>query len=427
MSEVSEPAIVVTGAWLSSNKGSMAMLAVLRRLIRERFPHGRVTLLSKHIAEDSRYAAQYDYRLVAAPQLRMLYWELPWLAFYRILRHPRWLRVLLQRFSSVLRAVLDADVILDVGGITFSDERGLAGLVINLSWALLGIWSGKPTVKLSQALGPMKRRITRIGFRYVAPRLYRILPRGEISRGYMKSIAGLDEPVAADLGFLLEPSSEGHLFGTIPTDVQRILRGSQTIVIVPSSVIENRWRKAGLVPSYECFQADLARKLLESGLAEYVLFVPHCFRENMQTTNNNDAPVVRRIEEVIDDRARILTLIGDYEPAQLKRLFGYVSLVVSSRFHGMVSALGAGTPTVTIGWSHKYQEVLDMFGLGEFCVDWRDADVENTLAKIRQLYDALEQHRARIASALPQVRMSALRNQAVLEEAVLEARKRAWR
>ena len=39
---------------------------------------------------------------------------------------------------------------------------------------------------------------------------------------------------------------------------------------------------------------------------------------------------------------------------------------MASRFHAMVSSLAMAVPTVVIGWSHKYREVLEMFELEEW-------------------------------------------------------------
>ena len=41
---------------------------------------------------------------------------------------------------------------------------------------------------------------------------------------------------------------------------------------------------------------------------------------------------------------------------------GRPSIVVSSRYHALVSAMSQGVPVVATGWSHKYATLLDDFG-----------------------------------------------------------------
>jgi polysaccharide pyruvyl transferase WcaK-like protein len=60
---------------------------------------------------------------------------------------------------------------------------------------------------------------------------------------------------------------------------------------------------------------------------------------------------------------------ADLSAGELRRLIGLGEVLVTSRFHAMISGLSTCTPTVVVGWSHKYREVLDDFGLAEFGMD----------------------------------------------------------
>ncbi len=49
--------------------------------------------------------------------------------------------------------------------------------------------------------------------------------------------------------------------------------------------------------------------------------------------------------------------------AELRRLVRVCDVVGVSRFHAMVGALAESVPVAVMGWSHKYAEVMDSFGL----------------------------------------------------------------
>lgn len=48
---------------------------------------------------------------------------------------------------------------------------------------------------------------------------------------------------------------------------------------------------------------------------------------------------------------------------ETKRYIARSTIVVSGRYHAVVAALSTNTPVLTHSWSHKYQEVLSLFGV----------------------------------------------------------------
>lgn len=57
----------------------------------------------------------------------------------------------------------------------------------------------------------------------------------------------------------------------------------------------------------------------------------------------------------------------------LRSLVANLSLAVCSRYHGVISCLSHGVPTVVVGWQDKYSGLMEDLHLGDYVQDCRDA------------------------------------------------------
>jgi polysaccharide pyruvyl transferase WcaK-like protein len=79
-------------------------------------------------------------------------------------------------------------------------------------------------------------------------------------------------------------------------------------------------------------------------------------------------------------------------------------VLVTSRFHAMISGLSTCTPTVVVGWSHKYREVLDDFGLADFGMDSTTlSHPEEIVEQVQRCIMNKSQIEMQIRQALPAV------------------------
>lgn len=82
----------------------------------------------------------------------------------------------------------------------------------------------------------------------------------------------------------------------------------------------------------------------------------------------------------------ISIIIDDLDPFDLKNIFSSIGKVVSARYHGVVYALKAHKPVLTIGWANKYNDLMSKFGLNEYLIDLRfDVDLKSVEKKIKLL------------------------------------------
>ena len=159
------PRITIVGSALSGNKGASAMLEAAIQSLTARLGEVDFTLFSMYPDEDADRNPFPNLEIVAA-DARQLGVSINTLALaYRVLP---FLRRPLRRRSRAIAALVDSSVLLDQGGITFTDGREKF-LLYNVASILPAINVGTPVVKCAQAIGPFRHPINRLASRVFLP------------------------------------------------------------------------------------------------------------------------------------------------------------------------------------------------------------------------------------------------------------------
>lgn len=394
--------VAIVGAALSANKGAAAMLETV--MARQPEVSGPCTfdILTTYPTADAPLVPQgADARVVGLQPLRLALVEIPVAVLALLARTVRlplgWVR------ARACRSILDADVVVDVAGISFADGRGVPITVYNALMTGLPLLLGVPTVKAAQALGPFRNPVNRVLARIVLPRLAAVCARGARTREHLDTLGLVNVTDVADLAFSLDEA------GSLPAGIQASVDavGGAYIVVMPSSVVRKLHESRG--NDYVAAVANLVRKLREStGLG--VVIAPHSYRVGQPEGRMNDGPVCREVGERLADDPGVVAIDADLTAGELRRLISGSRAMVTSRFHAMISGLSTCTPTVVVGWSHKYREVLDDFGLVRFGMDSDALSTPDVV--VAAVTECLTNHdaiAATIAAGLPAVkRRSAL-------------------
>jgi polysaccharide pyruvyl transferase WcaK-like protein len=81
---------------------------------------------------------------------------------------------------------------------------------------------------------------------------------------------------------------------------------------------------------------------------------------------NHEGEKDRKIIQNINDKLKTkIPVIDISDPVIIKGIIGQSRYVMSSRYHGCVSALTQGVKTLATGWSHKYEALFDDFGCSD--------------------------------------------------------------
>lgn len=388
--------IATVGAALSANKGAASMLLALVDRAVDR-PSTEVTVLTTYPEEDlplldrSVGLAPMTPRQIIFPMLPLaiLIW------FLRLVGVPA---SALAWAHPTVRVLAEADVVADLAGICFSDGRGIPTLAYNVLMAGIPILLGTPVVKCSQAIGPMQEPITRIAAGWVLPHVSTVVARGDSTERHLEALKLRNVRPGADLAFLLRTSTEDE------REARRLVGDDPYVVVAPSAVVQEKVDVRSA--TYVAAMAETIRGLrAETG--HRVVVAPHAARPGRPASRMNDLPVCREI--VAETRDEGVVLLDSSPPAGvLRAVIGGAEALVTSRFHGMISGLATSTPTIVIGWSHKYLEVMQVFDQARFVIDHDDLAPDAVVALTLEALRDAGGIRSHLAAVLPSVQESAL-------------------
>ncbi len=309
--------IEVQGIWFP-NKGAELMLAAICQWRREKYPEARIVLPSYlPYAERARFGAWQKY------------WRLHPKKFQRGVYTEFIPGKVLEPCGIVRDSEIDA--LLDSSGYAYGDSWGASNVRQYLS-RYMPAWRkrGRKMILLPQAFGPFESEEIRREMRVVLENADLVCARDEVSRDYLARTGGPMERVVVHPDFT--PLVKG-----VRMAEHAPLAGKACLI--PNAKMLERGGVKG--DDYVRFFAGLCRSFESEGGAFLLL--------------HEGAPDRKICEAVREAAGGRVELVAPEDPLVIKGIIGTARLVVTSRFHGLASALSQGVPAVATSWSHKYR------------------------------------------------------------------------
>lgn len=356
------------------NKGCEAMIISTIATLKNLLPSANFSVLSRYPEDankdsDSEFKVVWDARNVRSRSFLLL------MAFlYRMIPlNP--LRQLLTRKNSVLREFCCSDIVVDVSGFALTDDIGLKRILVFCSGIILCKLLGTPFVGYPQSMGPFNSLWSRMVVRLFLPMADMIMIRGKQTKKHLDKI-GIDTKgmhVCADSAFLLEAAPPERAVEILDRHgmVEKTLVG-----IIPSIRIYDRCDGAGAENTYVILLTNIVDYIVNEFDAQVAL-IPFEFMSD----GHDDRLLVNEILRNMKRHDSVLAIDKEYSAAELKAVIGQLDLLLASRFHSVVASASMGVPVVVIGWSDKYVELMNSFGLEEYVIDYR----KTTLEEIKRL------------------------------------------
>jgi len=395
--------ISLIGATLTGNQGAAAMLETSIGEISRRYPEAHFVVHSYFPAADRLACNASNVRIVDATPKVLVLSALPAL-IDGLIRHLG-LRLPNALMPESLRELRNSAVLLDISGISLADGREKF-LPFNLLCTWPATLTGAPVVKLSQAMGPARKFLTRHFSRFIFRRTSRIFARGSNTLELITAVAPEEKcAIAADIAFLYQnnyallPQWSNNLDSLI-----RMLAEAQEsiLTISVSTVVAQMAEKCG--QNYVDTIGSTIEKLVDDGYR--IVVFPNACREGTNSTHNNDIPVIRAIGERIGKLERAHLVDYMINTAAIRTLLGTCDALITSRFHAMVAGLGLGVPTLVLGWSHKYQEVMATFGTEEHYLGWDEMNADALVSATKDLVNNKQIIQQNLLTHIEQVRAS---------------------
>lgn len=231
--------IAIIGGSVWGNRGAAAMLETTIGKLRSVNKDIKFSIFTPYPSKDRLLVSDQSLEFFDSSPLSLVKYFLialwGWL-FVRFGKRPK--------FYGGVAALVDSDVLLDIGGITFADNR-MIFLPYNILTIFPSLMFGVPVVKMSQAAGSFLNPIIRFFSKTFLSKCDYFFARGEKTLEFLKEI-NIDENklgLAADIAFNYMPeyclSSENtvaiaQLYNHIDSHVSL---GCKVIAISPSVVV----------------------------------------------------------------------------------------------------------------------------------------------------------------------------------------------
>lgn len=252
----------------------------------------------------------------------------------------------------------EVDLVLDASGLRYTDKWGIK-TIQNANWQYSRVKKrGGKVILLPQAFGPFENPEIQKEMQALHDNVDLIYVRDKVSMRHLQEVLNSSEKLR------LKPDFTGLVAGVIPRDAENyrgkfaVIPNARMVDKTTNEVAENYFKSICLFID-ECHAAGHEAFLLNhEGVADEAL----CYRLLAQYNGK-------------------LNYSGTRSAKEVKGIISVSTGVMTSRFHGLVSALMQGIPALSTSWNHKYECLLEDFGL-EACL----AEPAAGEASLRELY-----------------------------------------
>jgi len=417
------------GGW-EHQLGNIAILISTVKILKQSIPHAEISTsiqLSESFCSTHGIKSLHDevfWKLSRPVMLKFLV-DLLRCSVWRLLRKSLRLNAGILIEGNRLKEYASADVVLDLGGDTYSSENVPWFLIVKHSLELLTIrLLGKPVIVFAVSPGAFYPKLILVLARFTLNRMTLITPREQLSNNYLQGI-GVNKKLlvtTACPAFLFEPAPKERakeiLLGEGIAKNERPLIG-----VTLGGYNLYSYRTWDTPPSFKDLSsyAPALKYFLDHVKAQVVL-IPHVYRTNQWTGEHIHGPdyvTLKHLYQLVDGdkyEGRLKLIEGAYSSSEVKGVIGQLDLFVAGRLHAGIGALSQAVPTVLLAYGRKHYGIAKLLDQEKYVCSGRDA--EETISAVRDAWENREETSRLLQEKLLGVRQLANLNFEMVREIV---------
>lgn len=335
----------------TKNKGAELMLVAILEVIEKRFP-GAIVWLNANGELDESFLPIYNLkfkRRLAIKKGKLVRKILNKLG----VRH---------QYFSHFYAKPNIDYVLDASGFQYSDQWNHSELDLNIReryYKQLKEYGAK-LIFLPQALGPFNSLNGKESVRIMSTYCDLIFARDKESFDYFLDAGGQSAKVLMSCDFTFLTS------GVVEVEYSHL---QDYVCIIPNQK---------MITHTNNNNSDYLMMLI--GVVEYLKLSD----EKVFLLNHEGEGDYRLCQSINSKFDNLLPIVSGLSAKSIKGVIGNSKLVISSRFHGVASALSQSVPCLATSWNHKYEMLFKDFNQ-EDCILNPSEPLEVNIARVKHM------------------------------------------
>lgn len=254
--------------------------------------------------------------------------------------------------------VSEIDLVIDASGFAYGDIWG-EKLIYDRLGAEIDYFKrrGVKVILLPQAFGPFQNPKVAKLCKKIFSKADLLIARDQISRHHIEKLGQFNVKLYPDFTNLVQA-----------VDTPQYEKLKNRPCIIPNF---HMIKRGGAGENYTNILSAVASLLQKLGQDPYILI-----HEGIK-----DREIAHAVNALLPSSVEI---VDPQDALMIKSIISRASLVVGSRFHGLVSALSCGVPVVAMGWSHKYQALLAEYRVPELLIDVDAEKISEVIVRIIQ-------------------------------------------